>query len=188
MDIQQAQKAAEAAIARLADAGHRLANEHAYALDQLRQENEALRRQNKALRERANGAGPNTQRFVLTLDQAIALVEDTSLGWNDKLPERVQAYLRGLKPVPDVQPVDTEAPVREVVIGAPRGSSMKFQMVASPHDPDTLASGHRSAVDWDGDDKWEPFDENGNYPHGMRDGYTISREEARKWVLDGVLP
>lgn len=52
MDIQTAQNAALAAIARLADAGHRLANEHAYALDQLRQECEALRKQNQALRGR----------------------------------------------------------------------------------------------------------------------------------------
>jgi hypothetical protein len=52
MDIQTAQNAALAAIARLADAGHRLANEHAYALDALRAEVEALRMQNARLRER----------------------------------------------------------------------------------------------------------------------------------------
>lgn len=52
MDIQTAKKAAEAAIARLADAGHRLANEHAHALDALRAEVESMRRQNQALRER----------------------------------------------------------------------------------------------------------------------------------------
>jgi hypothetical protein len=50
MDIQTAQDAALAAIARLADAGHRQANEHAHALDALRAENEAMRRQNAALR------------------------------------------------------------------------------------------------------------------------------------------
>jgi len=52
MDIQTAQNAALAAIARLADAGHRLANEHAYALDQLRAEVENLRTINARLRER----------------------------------------------------------------------------------------------------------------------------------------
>lgn len=51
-DLETAQNAAIAAIARLADAGHRAANEHAHALDQLRQECEALRKQNQALRER----------------------------------------------------------------------------------------------------------------------------------------
>jgi len=47
-----AQDAAHAAIARLADAGHRAANEHAHALDALRAEVEALRVQNAHLRER----------------------------------------------------------------------------------------------------------------------------------------
>ena len=110
MDIQTAQKAAEAAIARLADAGHRLANEHAHALDSLRAEVEALRKQNDALRELANGAGPNEQRFVLTLDQAIALVEGTWEGLSAELPDRVRAHLRRMKPAP--QPAET---VREVV-------------------------------------------------------------------------
>jgi hypothetical protein len=50
--IQTAQDRAHAAIARLADAGHRAANEHAHALDRLRAEVEALRSHNKALRER----------------------------------------------------------------------------------------------------------------------------------------
>lgn len=50
--IDNAAERATAAIKALADAGHRLANEHAHALDQLRQECEALRRQNQALRER----------------------------------------------------------------------------------------------------------------------------------------
>lgn len=48
--IQTAQNAALAAIARLADAGHRAANEHVHALDALRAENEALRTQNEHLR------------------------------------------------------------------------------------------------------------------------------------------
>jgi hypothetical protein len=47
-----AQDAAHAAIARLADAGHRKANEHVHALDLLRAEVEALRTINKGLRER----------------------------------------------------------------------------------------------------------------------------------------
>lgn len=50
--LQTASDAAHAAIARLADAGHRAANEHAYAVDRLRAECEALRTQNKGLRER----------------------------------------------------------------------------------------------------------------------------------------
>ena len=47
-----AQDACHAAIARLADAGHRAANEHSHALDALRAEVEALRTINAGLRER----------------------------------------------------------------------------------------------------------------------------------------
>jgi len=47
-----AQDAAHAAITRLADAGHRKANEHAHALDALRAEVESLRTINAGLRER----------------------------------------------------------------------------------------------------------------------------------------
>jgi len=48
--LQTAQDAAHAAIHRLADAGHRAANEHAHALDLLRAEVESLRVQNGHLR------------------------------------------------------------------------------------------------------------------------------------------
>jgi hypothetical protein len=50
--LQTAQDAAHAAIARLADAGHRAAHEHAHALDLLRAQVESLRAINAGLRER----------------------------------------------------------------------------------------------------------------------------------------
>ena len=50
--LQAAQDACHAAIHRLADAGHRAANEHSHALDALRAEVESLRVINKGLRER----------------------------------------------------------------------------------------------------------------------------------------
>jgi FtsZ-binding cell division protein ZapB len=50
--LQTAHDRAQAAIKALADAGHRLATEHAHALDALRAEVEALRTQNKHFRER----------------------------------------------------------------------------------------------------------------------------------------
>jgi hypothetical protein len=50
--ITTAQDAAHHAITRLADAGHRLANEHAFAVDLLRAQVESLRAINANLRER----------------------------------------------------------------------------------------------------------------------------------------
>ena len=50
--LKTAQDAAHAAIARLADAGHRAATEHAHALDLLRAQVESLRAINAALRHR----------------------------------------------------------------------------------------------------------------------------------------
>jgi hypothetical protein len=50
--LQTAQDAAHHAIARLADAGHRMANEHAFAVDLLRAQVESLRAINANLRER----------------------------------------------------------------------------------------------------------------------------------------
>jgi len=50
--IQTASDAAHAAIARLADAGHRKATEHAHALDLLRAQVESLRAINAGLRQR----------------------------------------------------------------------------------------------------------------------------------------
>ncbi len=48
--LQTAHNRAQSAIDALAREGERMANEHAFALDQLRQECESLRRQNAALR------------------------------------------------------------------------------------------------------------------------------------------
>jgi FtsZ-binding cell division protein ZapB len=93
--IQTAHDRAQAAIKALADAGHRMANEHAHALDALRAEVEALRVQNAHLRHKCEA-------------QEVGLV---NLRRSDQDLRLERAALRERLAALDVAaPVDTEAP------------------------------------------------------------------------------
>jgi hypothetical protein len=199
--IDTAAERATAAIKALADAGHRQANEHAHALDLLRAQVESLRAINAGLRERASAGisahdDVDAAGWVERVSMAIGIYYDYDGGWTaaeskvvvehikeqnreiDRLRERIEVLEHRVSHTAEVlaMPVDTEGP-REVVLA--RGHGWMHEVGAEPSDD---SYDKRSAVIHK--TGWVAY-----APHGWkprRGGLT--EEQARTWVLDGVLP
>jgi len=105
--LQTAHNRATAAIDALAREGERMANEHAFALDQLRQECESLRRQNAALRERAIERIHADPVIVTMHRDGVYQITASIVDVDGKAYLRMEVTLVAL---PDVAPVDTDAP------------------------------------------------------------------------------